>query len=230
MIGFIAGMVLLGGVLAWLYVSKKRDVAGCGEALGLDPVAESIERRGTSAEGFAFQELLRLRGTLSDLDAEVWERTVRRPIDVRFRRQRGSYFSALSLAPVRTGVRPFRLQPAGVMGALEAVMSEEPAPVVRTGDAEFDAAYRLYADDAGAALLLLGADLRRDLLAFREATAGDLPANAGGYFASALLAGGFEIGPDRAWYRVFGTPTRKIGAHLKQAAPLLARLAAGGRT
>lgn len=80
-----------------------------------------------------------------------------------------------------------------------------------------------------AGMLVLGADLRRDLLAFRKATAGDLPANAAGYFASALLGGSFEIGPERAWYRVFGTPTRKTGAHLKQAAPLLARMAAGGR-
>jgi hypothetical protein len=230
MIGFIVGMVMLGGVLAWLYVSKKGDVAGCGEVLGLRPVAETIERRGTSAEGFAFQELLRLRGTISGLDAEVWERKVRRPIDVRYRRQRGSYFSALSLAPVRAAVRPFRLQPVGVMGALEAVMSDAPAPVVSTGDADFDAAYRLYTDDAAAALVVLGAELRRDLLAFRQATAGDLPANAGGYLASALLAGSFEIGPERAWYRVFGTPSRKVGAHLKQAAPLLARLASGGRS
>ena len=229
MIGFIVGMVVLGGVLAWLYVSKKGDVAACGEALGLGPVAETIGRRGTSAEGFAFHELLRLRGTLGGLDAEVWERKVRRPIDVRYRRQRGSYCSALSLAPVRAGVRPFRLQPVGVMGALEAVMSDDPARVVRTGDAGFDAAYHLYADDAGAALLVLGAELRRDLLAFRAATAGELPANAAGYLASALLAGSFEIGPERAWYRVFGTPSRKIGAHLEQAAPLLARLAAGGR-
>jgi hypothetical protein len=49
--------------------------------------------------------------------------------------------------------------------------------------------------------------------------------NAAGGLAAGLLLGTFEVGPGRASYWVFGTPSRKVAAHLQLAAPILAQLA-----
>lgn len=117
----------------------------------------------------------------------------------------------------------FRLQPVGFMRTLEQMHQEAPSPVP-TGEAAFDAAYRLYTDDPAAALAVLAPDLRRDVLAFRAAVSGNFETSGVGGLASALLMGSFDIGRESSTYYVYGSPTRKIAEHLKAAAPLVLRL------
>lgn len=225
MLTALIGLALFAAALVWLHRAKARDVDLCAAELGLRRVEGKVESRGRTPEGLAFHELLWLRGTLDGLPADVAERRVRLPIHDRYRRQRSSLFTVLSVSRPRASTRTFRLQPVGLMGGIENLM-HEPPPAVPTGDAAFDAAYRLYAEDAGAAVLALTPELRQGILAVRASVAGPLPPSAASYFAAGLLLGTFEIGADRASYSVYGTPSRKIALHLKAVGPLLARLAA----
>lgn len=224
MFGFLVGMVMFAAALVWLHRSKQAGVTACASALGLAGVSGRIERRGETAEGLAFYEQLRARGTLAGCGAEVWERQVRRPVDVKYRKSRGSTLTVLELKPGRLPGHRCRLQPTGMMGVVEHLMKGAQDPVA-TGDAAFDAAFTLYADEAAGALVALPVELRRDMLAFRESVTGKLPSSGAGNLAASLVVGSFEVGPDRVAYGAFGTPSGKIGAHLRQAAPLLARLA-----
>ena len=224
MLGFTVGFVVFVAALVWLYRSKQTDVAACAAALGLEQVSDTIERRGDTPEGLAFYDLLRARGTVAGRSADVWERTVRRPVDVKFRKSRGSILTLLELAPARLPAATFRLQPAGAMGVVEDLMKGTPTAHA-TGDAAFDRAFRLYAEDAASALAVLTPALRSDIMAFRRSVAGDLPASGVGNLAAGTVLGSFVIAADRVSYGAFGTPSATIGSHLRQAAPLLTRLA-----
>lgn len=222
--GFVTGLAIIMAVLVWLYRSKQTDVAACAAALGLERVSDTIERRGDTPEGLAFYDLLRARGIVAGCGAEVWERTVRRPVDVKFRKSRGSIFTLLELTPTRLPSATFRLQPAGAMGLVEDLMKGTPTAHA-TGDTAFDQAFRLYAEDAASAFAVLTPALRSDIMAFRRSVAGDLPASRAGNLAASTVLGSFVIAADRVSYGAFGTPSAKIGAHLRQAVPLLVRLA-----
>jgi len=218
------GLVVFIGALVWLYLAKSRDIDRAASLLGLSRVKEKVESRGTTAEGLAFHELLWLTGTLEGMPAEVAERRLRLPINDTFRRQRSSHFTVLRLDGGAEQAPGFRLQPVGLMGGLESLLQETPA-ITPTGDPAFDSAYRLYADQGSAAILRLTPELRQAILAMRAKVAGKLPASAAGYLASGLLLGTFECEAGRASYTVYGTPNRKIAEHLREVAPLLARLA-----
>ncbi len=226
MFTFLIGLAVLGGVLFWLYRMKSADVAACAAVLGLAPAA-SRSTRGTTAEGFEFHETLLLAGTLHGCVAEVAERRVRynlgRPSGAR--RQQGSLLSVLRLTALSPRVATFRLQPAGMMGAIEQVQQGATPPVVATGDAAFDAAWRLYAPDPAAALLVLTPARRAAIMALRDQAGVPLPANAAGAMASALLLGTLEVTASGVSYTLYGFPSKKIGLHLQAAAPLLADLA-----
>ncbi len=182
----ILGLVAFAAVLVWLYRSKSADLEHCASALGLAAVSDKVERRGETAEGLAFYENLRARGTIAGCAAEAWERQVRRPADAQYRKSRGSILTVLELKPTRPPLRAIRLQPVGAMGLIEHVMKGTP-PAVPTGDATFDGAYRLYADDGASALVALTANLRSDLLAFRQAVVGDLPGSVAGTLAAGTV-------------------------------------------
>ncbi len=227
MLGFMAGAVVLVAVLVWLYRSKRSDVAACAAALGLAPVADMIERRGETPEGLAFHDLLRGKGTVAGCEAGLWERQVRRPADVRFRKARGSSLTLLELTPPRPPSVVFRLQPAGTMGLVEHLMKGPPT-VHATGDGTFDQAFRLFTEDAAGALALLTPAMRSDILAYRRAVAGDLPLSAAANLAAGSILGSFVVEADRVSCWIFGTPSGKIGGQLLQAAPLLVRLGGQG--
>ena len=153
----------------------------------------------------------------------MWERQVRRAEDVKYRKSRGSTLTVLELKPPQPPACGFRLQPVGVMGLIETITQGTPT-AVPTGDAAFDGAFALYTNNAAGALGVLTADVRRDILAFRTAAMGGAAAGRAGQLAASLVLGSFEIGPDRVAFSLFGTPSRRIGDQLLQAAPLLARL------
>jgi hypothetical protein len=224
MFGFMTGFVFVVAVLIWLYRSKQSDVAACATTMGLVRVSDRVERRGETPEGLAFYDLLRAKGTVSGWGAEVWERTVRRPVDVKYRKSRGSILTRLELTPALPPTARFRLQPAGAMELVEDLMKGTPTAHA-TGDAAFDQAFKLYAEDAASALAVLTPALRHDIMAFRRSVAGDLPASRAGNLAAGTVLGSFVIAADRVSWDAFGTPSGKIGAHLRQAAPLLVRLA-----
>lgn len=224
MFGFLTGIVVLAAVLVWLYRSKQSDVAACAAALGIARVSDTVERRGETPEGLAFHDLLRGRGTVAGCDAALWERQVRRPVDVKYRKSRGSSLTLLELTLTRRPDATFRLQPAGSMGFVEQLMKSVPTAIA-TGDAVFDEAFRLYAEDAATALVVLTPAVRDDIMAFRRSVAGDLPVSGAGNLAAGNILGSFVIDGDRVSYAAFGTPSSKIGEHLRQAAPLLVRLA-----
>lgn len=228
MFGFLVGMVLFSGAVYWLYRSKQADVAACMEAIGFAGAKEKSTRRGETAEGLAYWERLLSRGTLAGCEAEIWERQIRRAVDVRFRKSRGSILTVLELKPTRPPVHEFRLQPVGVMGWIEQFTRGSSEPVA-TGDAAFDDAFKLYANDGAGALAVLTPELRREILEFRDAVAGDVAQLRSSNQAAGLLLGSFEIGPARVALGLFGTPSRKIGEQLRRAAPILARLCAYGR-
>ena len=54
--------------------------------------------------------------------------------------------------------------------------------------------------------------------------AGSLADTATGGIAAALLLGSFEVEPELSRYAIFGSPTRKLAEHLRQAVPLMTRL------
>jgi hypothetical protein len=226
MFTFLIGLAVLGGVLFWLHRMKSADVAACAAVLGLSP-AGTRSTRGTTAEGFEFHETLTLAGTMHGCAAEVAERRVRynrgRPSGAR--RQQGSLLTVLRLMAVTPRAVTFRLQPAGMMGAIERLQQGETPPVVATGDAAFDAAWRLYAPEPAAALLVLTPARREAIMALRAQAGVPLPANAAGAMASALLIGTLEVTAAEVSYTLLGTPSKKIALHLQAAAPLLADLA-----
>lgn len=221
---FLVGLVAIGAAWWWLWHLKQRDLAECRAVLGLEPVASGETTRGTTPEGFAFSQTALLRGVLLGRPATLWARTVRHPAGAKYRR-RGSQFTVLELgldAPVRC---PLRVQPAGLLTGLEAVMHGPAADRVPIDEA-FDASYVVYAPRAAEARLLFTAERCQQLLAFRASVGGTPAATMPGRLASGLLLGTFEIDGAAARYVLFGSPMKATAQHVNIAAPVLLDLAA----
>ena len=218
----IIGIIVIVAVLVWLYKASDKGIADCSTILGLPRVPAPVHSSGTSSEGFYFYQSLHLKGTIEGVPAELALRNMKRRKTLVGRPQ-GSHFTVLTLFPSQPVGTSFRLQPAGMMGVIEELQhgAHITAP---TGDAAFDAAYRLYTTDAPGALAVLTPAMRRDLLAFRDAVAGPLPDNLTGKMASAFVLGSIEVEPGKVLYSLYGSPTAKIATHLKQVVPLLLRL------
>jgi hypothetical protein len=218
----VVALVLFAGLFLWLIRTTARDLDDTASILGLQKATARVQARGTSAEGFAYHETRMLEGTFDGVRAELAVRTVKRRQNPY--RRRGSQFTVLTLHHGRADAPRLRLQPAGMMEALETLQKGERTDVVATGDAAFDAAYRLYAADPAAALAVLTPVMRRDLLAFRSTVAGLLPDAVTGGMAAALLLGTFEVEPGLSRYTLFGSPTKTLAEHLRQAVPFMMRL------
>lgn len=215
-------LALFAGLLLWLVRKTARDIDDSARVLGLQKAATRVQTRGSSADGFAYHETLTLEGTIDGRRAELAVRTVKaRPTGSR---TRGSRFTVLTLHHGRADAPRLRLQPAGMLETLEALQKGTATDVVPTGDAAFDAVYTLHAPDPSRALGVLTPELRRDLLAFRTAAAGPLPATTTGGMAAALLLGSFEVDETVSRYTLFGSPTLKLAEHIRRAVPLMTRL------
>ena len=218
----VLGIIVIIAVLVWLYKASDKGIADCSTILGLPRVPAPVHSSGTSSEGFYFYQSLYLKGSLDGVPAELAVRNVKRRKTMAGRPQ-GSHFTVLTLLPTQPVATSFRLQPVGLMGVIEEFQhgAHITAP---TGDAAFDAAFRLYTTDASGALAVLTPDMRRDLLAFRDRVAGPLPDNIAGKMTSAFVLGSIEVEPGKILYSLFGSPSAKLATHLKQALPLLLRL------
>lgn len=223
MVGTILGFSLVAGAIYWLYRTKQRDFADCAAALGLALIPRGESTRGTTSEGFYFFETLLAEGRVGGLRARLSMRNVRVNASMA-RRNQGSQFTVLTLLRETPGPATFRLQVRGVMSFLERFMEDHPA--TPTGNAAFDAAYHLHTDNDAAALAVLTPALQKEILDLRTRLAGPLPDNVPGKLAAGFLIGNWEIAGDQVSYLIFGSPLKKIGDHLAQVAPLLARFAA----
>jgi hypothetical protein len=123
---------------------------------------------------------------------------------------------------VRTSLR---LQPAGMLGALESWVQGPPTDRVSI-DPAFDEAYAVHASSADEARAILSPSVRSQVLDFRRRIAGDLPPSVAGQLTSGLLLGTFHLEGTTARYALFGSPTRAVAEHLKSAGPVLLALAA----
>ncbi len=224
MLTFLVGMAALAAVLWWLHRLKQQDLADCAAILGLAPDDRVETAAGRTAEGFNYSQRRVLTGSIDGNEAGLSVRNLRSPVSPKLSRKINQ-FSVLTIRHRSPWAVPFRLQPAGFLGTIER-LHRETVDAATTGDAAFDEAYQLYASDPAAALRVLTPDVRREVLAFREASAGKVPAATATAVGSALLLGTFEIGPESSSYYVYGSPTRKVAEHLALAAPLVARLSA----
>ena len=224
----IIGLIIIGAVLIWLYRAQMKSFADCASILGMPQATTRSETNGTTPEGFYFHQSLLLKGSIEGVPAEVCIRNIRRS-KVRTPRQSGSQFTVLALFPTHSAPTAFRLQPVGMLRAIETYQQGAP-DVVPTGDPDFDAAYHLYTSDERGSLAVLTAGLRRDLLAFRQTVAGILTPSLASKLASPYLLGSIEVEPGLVRYSLPGSPSVKIAEHLKLVAPLLARIGNPGAT
>lgn len=221
---FVVALVLFGSVLWGLRRLKQRGLEQCQAVLGFAPATDAPVASRRTPEGLAAVERVLLRGTLAGRPATLAERRVRSP-QVARRDRRGSDFTVLAIAlepPARVALR---IQPAGVLGAVEVLLRGAAEDRVAI-DATFDQAYVVYSDAPAAAAAILTPAMRERLLAFRRQIAGDLPASVTGKLASGFLLGSFHVDGAAARYVVFGSPTKATAEHAKAAAPLLLELAA----
>lgn len=223
MIPVLIGLAALAFALYWLSRLKQKDVGETAAVLGLSVIASGAESRGTTAEGFDFHQRVLARGVVAGVPAELATRTVRTKAFRRARRT-PTQLTVLTLRPTQPVVVALRLQPSGLMRDLESMFHDAPA-ARPTGDGPFDAAYHLYSGESQKALTVLSPELRQALLGFRATSAVSQPGSTTDYVTSANLLGTFEVSGDSASYYVYGSPTKKLAEHLKQAAPLLAALA-----
>ncbi len=220
---FLVGLVLLGAALWWLFRLKQRDLRECREVLGLAPASGAPVERGTTPEGFAYVQRAELRGTLLGRPATLAQRDVRYPRGSQYRR-RGSAFTVLELALDRPARASLRIQPAGVLGVVEALVRGEPTDRVAI-DPDFDAAYLVYSDAPTAVLTVLTPAMRERLMAFRAQTAPGLATSTAAKLASGFVLGTFHVDGATARYLAFGTPAKATAEHVKAAAPVLLELA-----
>jgi hypothetical protein len=222
MIPFFIGLVAFGLALVWLARLKQRDLDSSAAVLGFQRVKDGTTTRHQTAEGWPCRDTVIAAGRLGTLDATLSVRSIPHVLSPAKKRV-ATQFTLLSLTLAGAPPTQFRLQPVGVAGDLEAATSGGAGPpVVATGDAAFDAAFRLYAETPTAALLVLTAEVRAALVALR---AESVPNATVQHLASALLLGTFEIHADQATYCIYGSPTTKTAQQVLRASPLLARLA-----
>jgi len=219
---FFIALALFAAALYALWRLKQKDLNEVAAALGLSRVAHAPGIKGTTAEGRPCSDSEVARGSLAGLTATLVNRSIPRILAPK-RDRVATQFTILSLHLPSPPPAPLRLQPVGWSRGLEAI-TQSPPPVVPTGDTAFDAVWHLYTDVPTAALLLLAPDVRAALVAWRNACVPEGPAWTA-HASSALVLGSFEITPDRASYVLFGSPTRKTGAHVAGTVGLLTTLA-----
>ncbi len=219
---FVIALALFAAALYALSRLKQKDLNEAAAAVGLSRVAHSPGVKGTTAEGWPCRDSEVARGTLAGLTVTLINRSIPKVLTPR-RDRVATQFTILSLHPPTPPPTPMRLQPVGWSRGLEAI-TQSPPPVVPTGDVAFDNAWHLYTDAPTAALLLLTPDVRTSLVAWRNACVPEGPAWTE-QASSALLLGSFEITSDRASYVLYGSPTRKTGAHVAGTVSLLTTLA-----
>jgi hypothetical protein len=221
MIPFFIGLVAFGLALVWLARLKQRDLDSSAAVLGFQRVKDGATTQHQTAEGWPCRDTVIAAGRVGMLDATLSVRSIPHVLSPAKKRV-ATQFTLLSLSLAGAPPAQFRLQPVGVAGNLEAATSGGDGPAgVATGDAAFDAAFRVYTENPTAALLVLTAEVRAALVALR---AESVP-HAGQYLASALLLGTFEVHAARATYCIYGSPTTKTAQRVLRASPLLSRLA-----
>lgn len=218
---FLIGLALLAAALYALSRLKTKDLADAAHALGFAPVAGASTVSGHTPEGRPCRDTVVAQGTLDGFAATLVSRSIPNVMTPRSERV-ASLFTVLTVQLPSPPAAILRLQPVGWSRGLEAV-TQSPPQIVPTGDAPFDAAWHLYTDDPTAALVLLNADFRAALIAWRAACVPDGP-EWSTHANSTFLLGSFAVTTDRAEYALFGSPLRKTGEHVAKAAPLLTRL------
>jgi hypothetical protein len=217
-------LVIVGAVLWWLVRLRQLDIEQCRAVLGLADAPGGTPESTTTPEGIAASERVLLQGTLAGRPATLVLRRLRKPF-VSGGDRRASDFTVLSITIERPARVALRIQPAGMLGAVETWVRGQAAERVSV-DAAFDQAYVVYSDTPTAVLGVLSPAMRERLLAFRTEIAGDLPVSAAGRMASGFVLGTFYLEGTTAQYAAFGSPTKKTAQHVKAAAPVLLELAA----
>lgn len=225
---FLIALVLFGAAGFWLYRSSNEALDQCRRTLGFEKAGERRLVQGQSQEGFHYHQALLFEGVLDGLPAEVHSRTVSHGQGT-LQRRRGSQFTLLTIVPAQPLPASFRLQPAGLLRAVEHYQQGAPE-IVSTGDAAFDAAYHLYADDPAAAIRAVLSPVRQALLTFRDTESrGANMDSVAGKMASAFMLGSIEVTTASVSYLLMGSPSATIAQHLKRVAPVLVSLAGGNR-
>lgn len=159
----VAGLAI---ALAALYRANARDRAALASALGLAPVPRGLaSERVHPVMGPCFETPLR-RGTLGGVPAEVLARTIRRM--GRRNPNARSAFTVLRLR-VPASVSRLRIEPRRT-GAMIGSLGEG-EPEIATGDAGFDAHWRVSGPRPDEALVLLSPGMRSTLVALRASLA-----------------------------------------------------------
>ncbi|MGE3843770.1 MAG: hypothetical protein AB7I50_19535 [Vicinamibacterales bacterium] len=218
---FAIGLLIFGLAVVWLFKKKQSDVRACASILRLVPAARETVRK-TTPEGFAATDILLLRGELEGFPVTLWERTVRHPLATKWRRM-GSQFTVLTFTLGSAVAGTLRLQPRGMLGALEVLIQGRPDAVGISPD--FDEAYTTYTSDERRARHALTVELQHELLAFRARVAGPLTGSVAGQMASGLMLGTIAIEEGQASYVLFGSPAKAVADHLLVAAPLVRAVA-----
>lgn len=230
---FVIGLAAIGGVLVWLARTNSADATRITEALGLQPT------RGTAARGDD-----PLLGRYSDHvfatgQVHGWDTVLARRVVYRTGRhitRNRSHQIVLHMTLPRPARALVRVEPART-GTLAAAAARALGggtttqwPEVATGDVPFDAAYRVTAPDAAAAVTLLPPNVRSAMLAARAAAAPTAPTNAAGRVAADLVGPTFAVDHGRATCTLNGTPTARLLPALEAAAAALAHLAHAATT
>jgi len=216
-------LVFVGAVLWWLFRVRQRDMAQCQAVLGLAPAQKSPPKPGTTPEGFAAFDHRLLEGTLLGRPASFSLRRVRSPKVAR-RDRRGSDFTVLSFTLQPPASVSLRIQPTGLIGAVETWVRGTPGDRVSV-DATFDDAFTIYSDTPAAALAVLTPALRERLLEFHARILGTPTASTSTKLASGLVIGTFHIDGSTARYLVPGSPTKSTAEQVMAAAPVLLEVA-----
>ncbi len=218
----LVALLAVVALIIWLNRSNRAAVAACAQGLGLGP-GDSVVTTGTTPEGLSYRQQVIAQGAIGAQRATLHVRTTRRSKNTPSSRGT-SEFTVLTLSPGSADRSAFRLQPAGMMRVVEVIQRGVTA-FTPTGDAEFDAAWHLYVGDSESSPAVLTPELRRDLTAFSRSMLGTSPDSVAGKMASALLLGSFNVTSESVSYALLGSPSAKVADHLRQAVPLLARVA-----
>lgn len=218
---FAIGLVLFGLAVVWLFRKKRADVRDCASILRMVSAPRETVRRATP-EGFAATDIALLAGELEGLPVTLWERTERHPVAAK-RQRTGGQFTVLTFDLPESVPQTLRLQPRGMLGALEDLIQGHPG-AVKISPA-FDEAYTTYTSDEVRARQALDTRLQQALLEFRARVAGPLPGSATGQMASGLMLGTIVVENGHASYVLFGSPSKAIAEHLVLAVPLVRAIA-----
>ncbi len=214
-------LLVLGGVVVWLYRANAADLQKLEEQLGLAVIPKGETESGPDPVMGTYWQQAVLAGELHGFPAVVMRRNVRRTS--RYNNKNSSLFTVLALElPAPTPFR-LRVEPA-LTGQWQAFFGGD-LPAVTTGDVSFDQSHRVATDDAEAALRLLDEPIRAMLMAFRGGSAPGMPDHFLGKLSADLMTGVFAVEGRRVSFTISGTPTARLGDRLQMAARLLAEMA-----